>query len=182
MSTQDPNALRARSPYDMGGGGMGITMPQSTPLAYMPQQSGMQMKLNVPKDDAPAALAWQGSNQALSTIGNTIIAGLNSSLQGKAIEAQSSVMKAYYGTQEKIAGFQKQVAMRQLDVQERAVLTQSQMHRNQLAYEEKVTRLEGSTQAKLARIHEDGKTARARTMTMTDAFKSSREDWFYGRC
>jgi hypothetical protein len=170
---------QTQRPYG-GGGGPPMQIGVS-PIAGIAQPSGMNIKATLKPEDSSKALAWQGWLQAGGMAANTLIAGFNYGLQSESISAQKDVMKSYYGAQEKIAGFQQQVAIRQLDVQETAVITQSQMHRNQLAHEERIARLEGSTQAKLARIQEDGKNTRARTLSMTDAFKSSREDWFYGR-
>jgi hypothetical protein len=142
------------------------------PMAVQP----MNIKATLPSDQAGKALDWQGGMQAGGMAVNTMIAGFNYGLQSEAISAQKDVALAYYGAQEKMAGYQKQIALRQLDLQETSVIVQQQMHTNQLQFEERIARLESKTQVRLAQIHEDGKTARARQVVLSDAFQA-RSNW-----
>ncbi|MBT3181736.1 MAG: hypothetical protein HN337_04410 [Deltaproteobacteria bacterium] len=125
---------------------------------------------------------WQGGLQAGKMGVNTMIAGFNYGLQGKQIAAQQAIGKAYYNAQETISGHKMKVGMRQLDVQENGMYIQQEMHRAQVSHEERMMKLEGSTQARIAQIKESGKTARAKQIAVTDAFSASRsrDNYFYG--
>jgi len=147
-----------------------------TPLQSVPGGgSNINYKMNLKSGSPEAKMAvWTGAaNQAFSTAANTVIAGFNYGLQGKALDAQSAIAGKYYDTQEKIAGYQQTVALRQLDVQETAIFVQQEMHRVQVRSEERLVRLEGATQVRLARVSQDGKTDRARIMSTQDAFSRS---------
>jgi len=113
---------------------------------------------------------WAGWGSAMNATTSIVSDVCNAILAHKSLEVQGSVAKAFYKTQGKIAEFQKDVAIEQLDVQRCAVNAQREMHGEQMRHEEKMLRLEGSIQARLAKITEDGKTKRAEIMSMTDAF------------
>jgi hypothetical protein len=121
---------------------------------------------------------WDGFAMVADSVGQTIASGLNYALQSKALSAQASIAGKYYETQGEIAGYQRDVALAQLSVQEEAIGAQESMHRDQCLHEEKMLRLEGSVQARLAMIQESGKNRRAEIMSMTDAF--SRSGWDMG--
>lgn len=119
---------------------------------------------------------WGGVVNAGVSVGNAIINGV---LAHKSMEVQKEVAKEYYGAQKVIAGLQADVALEQLYVQEVAINAQVEMHGVQARHEEEMLRLEGSIQARLTNIQEDGKTKRAEIMTMSDAF-SVRRGWDMG--
>lgn len=158
----------------LGGAAAGpgkISMGGFTPLPYV---STGQSNVNYTVKLGPEASNWmmggQLGNQALSTVSNSFIAGFNWDLQGDALNAQKEVAKEYYQTQETIAGYQQKVAFRQLDVQETAIFVQQDMHRAQVEHEQRMMKLEGNTQVRLAKVVEGEKSARARLYVMKDAF------------
>lgn len=168
--------------------GYGAPQPQagavqlSTPaqLPYTPI-SAPNLNISIPKlSEGMAAkyLGWQTLIQAGGAVGNIITSFLNYGIAKTAMEKQAEVAGKYYDTQDKLAGYQKDVAIRQLDVQESGFYVQRDMHSAQVRHEENMARLEGHTRARLARIGEDGRTERARILSVTDAF--SRRGWDMG--
>lgn len=160
----------------MGGGntaaGPGkISVGSYSPLTYLSTgQSNVNYTVKLDKEASKYMMGGQLANQALSTISNSVIAGFNWGLQGDALDAQKEVAKEYYQTQETIAGYQQKVAFRQLDVQETAIFVQQDMHRAQVEHEQRMMKLEGNTQVRLAKVVEGEKSARARLYVMKDAF------------
>lgn len=147
-------------------------------LQYMPMS---QPNLNITMDSSKVPdnyLKWQTGLQGgamLSNLGTTIA---NYYIAKKSMEAQAKIAVKYYETQDNIASYQKDVAIKQLEVQDSALFVQKDMHFTQTRHEENMARLEGHTQARLARITEDGRSERARILSMTDAF--SRRGWGMG--
>jgi len=111
-------------------------------------------------------------------VANMLTTGLNYALASQAMEAQLSIAEKYYDVQDNIAGYQMKVAIRQMDVQGKAIDAQTKMHAEQCRHEEKMAKLSGTTQARLAAIGEKGKTERAKIFAVTDAF--SRSGWDMG--
>lgn len=144
--------------------------PQMLPIAPY-QMSGPNIKLTGNVDSLPNWY-WYGSaiTNGIGAAGNIVNSFFNYSLSGKAINAQKDIAIKYYATQDSIAGRQEKVALRQLGVQENAIFTQQAMHGEQTRHEEVMARLEGATQARLARISEDGRTERAKILSVSDAF------------
>lgn len=152
-----------------------------TPLQFAPAGGNdikYTMNLKSGSEEAKWAMGINGGMQAVNSALNAYITYCNTQLQGKALDAQAEIAKKYYGAQEKIAGYQQTVALRQLDVQETAIYVQQDMHRLQATHEEKMMRLEGATQVRLARVAESGKNERARILSTQDVF--SRRGHFMG--
>jgi hypothetical protein len=122
---------------------------------------------------------WDGGAMVADSVGQTIASGLNYALQAKALNKQAQIAGKYYAVQGEIAGYQRDVALAQLSVQSEAINAQESMHRDQCLHEEKMLRLEGSVQARLAMIKDKGLTDRAKVYSMTDAF--SRSGWDMGQ-
>jgi len=155
------------------------------PITYQGTgRKGIQMNVSgtLSQDQTAALMSrqqwWDGGAMIADSVGQTIASGLNYALQSKALSAQAEIAGKYYETQGKIAGYQRDVALRQLYVQEEAITAQQAMHRDQCTHEEKMLRLEGSVQARLAMIQESGKNRRAEILSMTDAF--ARSSWDMG--
>lgn len=181
-------------PPPPGGGGWyggyqqpaGPTMPSTQPITYQGSgRKGIQMNVSgtLDKHQTERMMSrqqwWDGFAMVADSVGQTITSGLNYALQSKALQKQASIAGKYYETQGKIAGYQRDVAIAQLAVQSEAIDAQESMHRDQCLHEEKMLRLEGSVQARLAMIQESGKNRRAEIMSMTDAF--SRSGWNMGQ-
>ena len=164
----------------------GPTLNAPMPISYQGSgRTGTQMSVNgtLTSDQTYKMMNrqswWDGGAMVADSVGQTIASGLNYALQAKALNKQASIAGKYYETQGEIAGYQRDVALAQLSVQEEAINAQESMHRDQCTHEEKMLRLEGSVQARLAMIQESGKNRRAEIMSMTDAF--SRTGWNMGQ-
>ena len=161
-------------------------MPAAQPITYQSSgRKGIQMNVSgtldkyQTEDMMKRQQGWDGGAMIADSVGQTIASSLNYALQSKALANQASIAGKYYETQGEIAGYQRDVALAQLSVQEEAINAQESMHRDQCTHEEKMLRLEGSVQARLAMIQESGKNRRAEIMSMTDAF--SRSGWDMGQ-
>jgi len=191
--TQWPQNPAYNQPPPPGGGTWygGPPQPQAPgvgpiqPITYQSSgRTGIQMSVNgtLDKDQTEKMMKsqqiWDGVAMISDSVGQTIATGLNYALQSKALAKQAQIAGKYYETQGKIAGYQRDVALAQLAVQSDAIDAQESMHREQCLHEEKMLRLEGSVQARLAMIQESGKNRRAEIMSMTDAF--SRSGWDMG--
>ena len=168
--------------YPPGGGMISIPQPQMLPVSAFGAGGGLNMQIKGKELSANQtdALAWgQLGNQTLGMVGNMINSYLNWDLQSKALKAQMEAITGehgYYATQDKIAGYQTQVAMKQLQVQENAIYVQKDMHTEQIRHEETMTRLEGATQRQLAVVAENAKTDRAQILSVSDAFNRRSRD------
>jgi len=151
-------------------GGNGSSMPTVSANVDLNSEDGAEIMKN--------QMLWAGIGMVANSVNQTLNQTLNYALQSKQIGAQERVAKKYYTTQDNIASYQRDVSLKQLAVQETAVYAQKDMHGQQMLHEEKMLRLEGSIQSRLASIQEDGKTRRAEIMTMNDAF--SRRGWDMG--
>jgi len=101
-------------------------------------------------------------------------------LNSQSMSAQLSIAQAYYKSQDTIAGYQKEVAIVGLGVQDHAITAQQSMHSEQARHEERMMQLAGAAQARIAGIQQDGMTARAKVMaTVQDAF-ATRNMWSMG--
>lgn len=162
-------------------GGM-IQLPGFSPVNYnsVSRGSGIKANVNLTKEgDIKTALGINGGLQILDSIGNMLATGLNYGLQGQQIEANKAVAEAYYDSVNTVASYKQQVAMRQLDVQETAMYTQQNMHKAQIDHEQRMMKLENSARVAIARVQEDGKSERARVLSVIDTF-SARRSWSYG--
>jgi len=128
-------------------------------------------KLNEKQTDS--MMKWQGGLKAGGMAVNAMISGFNYGLKSQEMSNQLAIAQKYYDTQDNIAGYKKEVAIKGLEVQENAILTQREMHGTQVAHEERMMELQSNMKARLAAVHENGKTARARVLATTDAFNRS---------
>ncbi len=163
MQPQGP-AVGSYTPIQHSGN-VGTAMPGINVSAEMGSEMGPQVA-----DLMRNQIRWAGWGSAMNATTSVVSDVCNAILANKSLNVQKSVANKFYNTQSEIAGFQREVAIRQLDVQQSAVNAQKDMHHEQMRHEEKMLRLEGSIQARLAKITEDGKTKRAEIMSMTDAF------------
>jgi hypothetical protein len=184
--------INSSSYPNQGGYGGGYAQPQGPQVGtYQPLGPAAQLPIAAPSISASVELDSETGKKMIesqqkmavgSMVANsftsTIHDMLNHSLAMKSLGVQETVALRYYDSQDKIAGDQRAVAFKQLDVQEAGIYAQQEMHRDQTLHEEKMARIEGSVQARLASITEDGKTQRAEIMTMNDAF--SRNGWDMG--
>lgn len=154
----------------------GFQFPQKLPELPNNFMGGMDIQLK--DEDAKDAMTWQGSLSAGTTAVNAMISGFNYGLAGQQIGAQKEIGKAYYHATEKVAGYKMQVAMREMDIRENGMYIQQQMLGSQQEHEERLMRLEGSAQVRIAQIQESGKTERARQISVTDAFSARRSYGF----
>lgn len=158
--------------------GPSFVMPQM--LATSPMQAP-QMKVNVDGSSAniPSGYWWmQGGSMALGAVTNLVSSILNYNLSSEAMETQYDIYNRNMTAQETIAGYQKDVALAQLGAQGKAIEAQTTMHGEQTRHEQAMGKLEQNTQVMLARIAENGKTDRARILSVSDAF--SRRGWDMG--
>lgn len=174
--------------------GMGYGSPQmSGPQvgAYQPLGQPAQLPVSTPSVSASVELDSETGKELIKQQQDMAVGGmvanslqnvfhdmLNAQLARKSLTVQQNVAMRYYESQDKIAGDQRAVAFKQLEVQEAGIYAQKDMHRDQMQHEEKMARIEGSFQSRLASITEDGKTRRAEIMTMNDAF--ARNGWNMG--
>ena len=158
-----------------------INFPSYTPLTKSNTGYGVNnWNIKLKEDgDIKDAMSWQGGLQAGQMVTNMMSDIFNYSLAGQAMSAQESITKKYYSTQDNIAKYQRDVALKQLGVQETAVFVQQSMHKTQTQHEKDMMKLEGSMQARLAQIHENGKTSRAKVFLLQDAF-AVKNNWSYG--
>ena len=103
---------------------------------------------------------------------------MNYSLASDAMGHQADIAGQYYSTQQNIASYQQEVALKQLEIYDNSLLVQQRMHKDQMGHEENMAKLESKTQGRLAQIAEDGRTDRAKILSVSDAF--SRRGWDYG--
>ncbi len=168
-------------PPQQQGPGIGAYQPVATPAPYngMPNiTANMELGKTDGKEILGKQMLWGGINTSVSQANQTLATVLNYALASKSLGVQQAVAEKYYTTQDNIAQYQKEVALTQLAVQEEAIFLQQDMHRDQIIHEQKMARLEGATQARLAQIAESGKNRRAEILSMTDAF--SRSGWDMG--
>lgn len=158
--------------------GPSFVMPQM--LATSPMQAP-QMKVNVDGSSANIP-SWywglQGGSMLVGALTNLATTHFNYLLSSKAMEAQYNIYDRNMTAQETIAGYQKEVALQQLGEQGKAIEAQTTMHGEQTRHEQAMGKLEQNTQVMLARIAENGKTDRARILSVSDAF--SRRGWDMG--
>lgn len=119
-----------------------------------------------------------GLLQAGGMVGGLANQIMNTFLASDAMGKQADIADKYYSTQQNIASYQQEVALRQLEIYDNSLLVQQRMHKDQMGHEENMAKLESKTQGRLARIAEDGRTDRAKILSVSDAF--SRRGWDYG--
>ncbi len=155
-----------------------VTLPNQ-PIA--PAGGGTTMNVNwSPKnDEMMEGYMWgQFGLQAGGMLNGMVNMLCNYGLANKAMNCQLEIANKYYEVQDNIASYQMDVSLRQMDVQEKAITAQSTMHLEQCMHEERMAKLAGNTQSRLAAIEEKGKTERAKIYSVTDAF--SRGSWDFG--
>jgi len=123
-------------------------------------------------------MEYQGIGAGCSMLANMGSQIMQYCLASKGMEAQTEIACKYYDTQSTIAGYQRDVAVKQLDVQMTAINANEKMQGVECIHEETMQRLQGAAQARLAMISEQGKTDRAKILATTDAF--SRNHYSYG--
>ena len=163
-----------------------INFESYIPQFQLPSFGGNRNTNNVSvKMDGKEGKEYLKDSQMYGAISDAISAGVNivgmslqSALASQSMSNQCKIAGKYYETQGEIANYQRQVAIKQLDVQFEAINAQQRMHSEQARHEERMAKLEGSTQTRLASIAEQGKTDRARILSVTDAF--SRCGYSYG--
>lgn len=173
---QPPGPYGQQPPYP--GAQMG---PIFTPI--MPQWQTFPMNSGMPSITATTELDSADAKELMGTqigvgaflnvtsaAGNFASQYMQYRLAGTAMDNQLAAIEAYYETQGVIAEDQRQVALKQLELQGNAVDAQRAMHSNQVLHEETMLRLQGSVQARLAMIEEGGKSDRARILSVSDAF------------
>lgn len=164
------------------GGGITLQQPQMLPVAVPNISGGINMQIEgaqLDKYQTAAIAGGQMGLQAFGMIGNMLNSFLNWDLQKLSLASQQEIALKFYDVQDSIAAKQTSVAMRQIDVQEHAIDTQRDMHREQTRHEQTLARLEGATQRQLALIAENGKSDRAKMLSVaSDAFK--RGSWDMG--
>lgn len=156
------------------------------PSFQLPSFGGNRNSNNVStKLNSEDGKAYLEDSQKYGAISDAIAAGVNivgmslqSALASQSMSNQCTIATKYYETQGQIAGYQREVAIKQLDVQFEAINAQQKMHSEQTRHEERMAKLEGSTQTRLAAIEQQSKTDRARILSVTDAF--SRRGYSYG--
>lgn len=165
-------------PGGIGGG----AMFQPVTLGSSPRRGGGTTTRVDVNGDGPNGRIYAYGNIASDVLGNlndALSTGLNFALASDAMSKQMTIATAYYATQERIAGMQKDVAGKQIQLQEKAIDTQYKMYKDQRIHEQTLARLEGATQERLARIAEDGKLARLGVMETSRAF-GQRNSWKMG--
>ncbi|MFH1830768.1 MAG: hypothetical protein ABH871_08355 [Pseudomonadota bacterium] len=156
-----------------------LANPAGNPFGGMPAiNASVELDPTVGAELIKKQQMWGAIGMIGSQVNQTLATGLNYALASKSLEIQGTIAEKYYTTQDNIAQYQKEVALTQLAVQEEGMFVQKDMLSNQILHEQKMARLEGATQARLAQIAENGKTQRAEILSMTDAF--SRSGWDMG--
>ena len=149
--------------------------PPFTPMLLPSTPFGPSLNIDAKVDElGPGVLALQAGGM----VGGLVNQIMNFSLAGDAMNHQANIASKYYDTQQNIASYQQEAALRQLEIQDNAVLVQQRMHRDEIRHKETMKELELKTQSRLARIAEEGRTERAKILSTSDAF--SRRGWDYG--
>lgn len=159
--------------------GPAFVMPQLLPVGtFQPPAFNMNFE-DANMSDVPKVYWWgQGIAAVGGMAGNVLNSIFNYELSSQAMTDQRKIAIKYYDTQDAIAGYQKDVALEQLSVQGDAIAAQVEMHGNQVNHEQEMGKLEKSTRVVLAKISEDGRTERAKVLSMGNAF--ARGGWDMG--
>lgn len=172
------------NPYQQGGiqpgmypGMMGPTFQPMFPQWNVPSGPAVNLSGNLDKLSSTQEWGVLGM-QGLGMVAGATFQGLNTWLASEAMNYQNKIANKYYTTQQNIASYQQEAALRQLEIQDNALFVQQRMHRDQMRHEETMKELELKTQSRLARITEEGRTERAKILSASDAF--SRRGWDYG--
>lgn len=156
-----------------------FVIPQVQTSGMQPAWPSMTFKPKELDDGTARGYLWgQFAVNAAQAVGNIIISGFNIGLAREGMQKQYDLQVADFALRDKVAGYQKEIAYKQLTNQESAIKTQAEMHKNQTLHEEEMRKLEGRTQERLAKIAESGKTERARFLSVSDAF--NRRDYSNG--
>lgn len=172
------------NPYQQGGiqpgmypGMMGPTFQPTFPQWNVP--SGPAINFDGKLGElSPGQKSGLMGMQGFGMVAGGIFQGLNTWLASESMNHQFGIANKYYDTQQNIASYQQEAALRQLEIQDNALFVQQRMHRDQMRHEETMKELESKTQSRLARITEEGRTERAKVLSVSDAF--SRRGWDYG--
>lgn len=172
------------NPYQQGGVQQGMYPgmypgmyqgPTFTPTLLPSTSFGPSLNVDAKVDELGTGVLGLQAGGMVAGLVNQL---MNFGLAGAAMNYQNQIASKYYDTQQNIASYQQEAALRQLEIQDNAVLVQQRMHRDQMRHEETMKELELKTQSRLARIAEEGRTERAKILSASDAF--SRRGWDYG--
>ncbi len=125
---------------------------------------------------------WQQANQSAALGFKGIFAGVNSYLAAKSMGYQKTIAVQENITKRKISGDQKEVAIRQLGVQQEAMYLQNEMHQRQVKLEGNLAKWGHSSETRKLQISENAKTERMKIASVSDAFSrgGARSDYSYG--
>jgi len=103
-------------------------------------------------------------------------------LAAKSMGYQKTIAVEENITKRKISGDQKEVAIRQLGVQQEAMYLQNEMHQRQVKLEGNLAKWGHSSEARKLQISENAKTERMKIASTSDAFsrRGARSDYSYG--
>lgn len=156
--------------------GPGDKYPMFTPPPAI-AQSNFMPQINYEAQLEPGTAGKLAIGQLIAgTILNGFAIWANHDISSKSIAAQKAIALQYYSTQQAIAGMQQEVALKQLGVQEYAITIQQKMHSAQIWHEQRMKTIESSMQFKLAKISEDGRSERAKILSVRDAFTRGNYD------
>ncbi len=167
--------------------GQAPQMPQwNGQMQQMPSTGGMNIALsneNVSDEtinkiaeaqntNTKNAITWTAVGNLMNSLGAMTSTIAQACLNAKYLENQGLMIEKHYELQGKIVSGQTTVALKQYDVQEKAISAQVSMHKEQASHEEKMAKIAGNVQVKLAAMDQAGRTERAKIISVTDPFSS----------
>ncbi|MBI4126109.1 MAG: hypothetical protein HY465_01310 [Deltaproteobacteria bacterium] len=160
-----------------------------TPMNYSniySGSSGMNFNVGINLDSKEALpllqrqQTWNGVGMSIAGAG-TALEGLYGFLLGR---QQLDNMKEYYKAETTIRGYDKDVAIRAMDSQDKMTEAQLKAYQSAQTHEQAMGRIQKETQIAITRIQERGKTQRAEILSSSQAFSVGdplgRDARFYG--
>lgn len=158
------------------------TPPGNTPIALAPPPAGSRIPTpslgtfqgTIAPGDMPKALAWQAGLQALSTVGNIVLAAFDSSNYGSYLNSVTTMSSDANYTQRTLAQYDRDVQNRRADVDESKAKIYQKMFSEQIEYQKGHDRLVASLKTKLRQIESNEKITMGKlSIVMNSAYKGS---------
>lgn len=154
----------------------------NTPIALAPPQAGARIATpafasfsgTIDKDDMPKALLYQAGLQALSTVGNIVLAAFDSSNYGSYLNSVTTMSSDANYTQRTLGQYDRDVQNKRADVEESKAKIYQKMFNEQIEYQKGHDKLVASFKTKLRQIESNEKIAMGKlSIVMNSAYKGS---------
>ena len=153
-------------------------------VSYLNNGGGTNLNVDADlgKEETKQMMYWQQANQSFGQLTNAGLAIGNAYLASQSMTHQAEIAKDELLTKRAISGDQKEVALKQLGVQQEAMYLQNEMHQRQVKLEGNLAKWQHSSDARKLQISENAKTERMKIASVTDAFskRGARSDYSYG--